>query len=80
MSAERKAAIAKIEGWVKVEFTITETGSVVNPKVIESKPVRIFDREAIRAILKYKFKAKIVDGVAMTQVATQQIDFKLAKD
>ena len=53
---------------------------MVNPKVIESKPVRIFDREAIRAILKYKFKAKIVDGVAMTQVATQQIDFKLAKD
>lgn len=76
----RKAAIAKIEGWVKVEFTITETGSVINPKVVESKPVRIFDREAIRAILKYKFKAKIIDGVAMTQVATQQIDFKLEKD
>lgn len=76
----RKAAIAKIEGWVKIEFTITETGAVVGPKVIESKPVRIFDREALRAILKYKFKPKIVDGVAMTQVATQQIDFKLAKD
>jgi len=76
----RKAAIAKIEGWVKVEFTITETGSVINPKVVDSKPVRIFDREAMRAILKYKFKAKIIDGVAMTQVATQQIDFKLAKD
>jgi protein TonB len=76
----RKAAIAKIEGWVKVEFTITESGTVVNPKVVESKPVRIFDREALRAILKYKFKPKIVDGVAKTQVATQQIDFKLAKD
>ena len=76
----RKAAIAKIEGWVEMEFTITETGTVINPKVTKSKPVRIFDREAIRAILKYKFKAKIVDGVAMTQVATQRIDFKLAKD
>ena len=76
----RKAAIAKIEGWVRVEFTITESGTVVNPKVIESKPVRIFDREALRAILKYKFKPKIVDGVAMTQTATQQIDFKLAKE
>lgn len=76
----RKAAIAKIEGWVKIEFTITEIGTVVSPKVVESKPVRIFDREALRAILKYKFKPKIVDGVAMIQVATQQIDFKLAKD
>lgn len=74
----RKALIAKIEGWVKIEFTITETGAVINPKVIKSKPVRIFDREAIRAILKYKFKPKIVDGVGQTQVATQTIDFKLA--
>jgi protein TonB len=76
----RKAAIAKIEGWVKVEFTITETGTVINPKVVDSRPPRIFDREALRAILKYKFKAKIVDGVHQQQVATQQIDFKLAKD
>ena len=76
----RKAAIAKIEGWVTIEFTITEVGTVVSPRVIKSKPVRIFDREALRAILKYKFKPKIVDGVAMTQVATQTIEFKLAKD
>ncbi len=76
----RKAAIAKIEGWVEIEFTITEAGTVVSPKVVASKPVRIFDREALRAILKYKFKPKVVDGVAMTQVATQRIDFKLAKD
>ncbi len=76
----RKAAIAKIEGWVEMEFTITEGGTVINPKVTKSKPVRIFDREAIRAILKYKFKPKIVDGVAQTQLATQRIDFKLATD
>ncbi len=76
----RKAAVAKIEGWVEMEFTITEVGTVVSPKVIASKPKRIFDREALRAILKYKFKPKVVDGVAMTQVATQRIDFKLAKD
>jgi len=76
----RKAAIAKIQGWVKIEFTITAGGTVVKPRVVESKPVRIFDREALRAILKYKFKPKVVDGVAMTQVATQTIEFKLAKD
>jgi protein TonB len=76
----RKAAIAKIEGWVEMEFTITEGGTVINPAVIDSKPRRIFDREAIRAILKYKFKPKVVDGIAQTQVATQRIDFKLADD
>ena len=76
----RKAAMAKIEGWVKIEFTITESGTVVNPKVTDAKPARMFNREALRAILKYKFKPKVVDGVAMTQVATQTIEFKLAKD
>ncbi|MBL4659439.1 MAG: energy transducer TonB [Alcanivoracaceae bacterium] len=70
----RKAAIAKIEGWVEMSFTITETGTVINPKVIASKPIRIFDREALRAILKYKFKPKIENGVAMTQVATQKLN------
>jgi protein TonB len=75
----RKAAIAKIEGWVEISFTITETGTVINPKVVNSKPRRIFDREAIRAILKFKFKPKIEDGVAKTQFASQIIDFKLAE-
>jgi len=76
----RKAQIAKIEGWVEIAFTITEGGTVINPKVVGSKPARIFDREALRAILKYKFKPKVVDGVAMTQEATQKIEFKLAGD
>lgn len=76
----RKALIAKIEGWVKVEFTITGSGSVINPKVVSSKPARIFNREALRAILKYRFKPKFVNGVATQQVATQTIEFKLDKD
>lgn len=73
----RKALIAKIEGWVKVQFTITSAGTVSNPKVVDAKPARIFDREAIRAILKFKFKPKIVDGKAVEQVATQTIEFEL---
>lgn len=73
----RKALMAKIEGWVKVKFTITPTGTVSNPEVVDAKPRRIFDREAIRAILKFKFKPKIVDGVGVEQVATQTIEFDL---
>jgi len=76
----RKAAIAKIEGWVKLKFTITEGGTVVKSQVMESKPVRIFDREALRAILKYKYKPTIVHGVAYTQTATEIIVFKLDRD
>ena len=73
----RDAAMNGIEGWVKLEFTITETGTVKSPKVVDSKPPRIFNREAMRAILKWKFKPRVVDGVAVERRATQTIDFTL---
>jgi protein TonB len=73
----REAAISSIEGWVKVEFTITAIGTVKDPVVIEAEPARIFNREAIRAILKWKFKPRVVDGVAVDRRATQIIEFSL---
>jgi len=73
----RKALMAKIEGWVKIKFTITTSGTVSNPEVVDAKPKRIFDREAIRAILKFKFKPKVVNGVKVEQIATQTIGFEL---
>jgi len=73
----REAALSGIEGWVKVEFTITAIGTVQDPRVIDAEPARIFNREAIRAILKWKFKPRIVDGVAVDRRATQIIEFNL---
>ncbi len=73
----REAAIDGIEGWVKLEFTITASGGVQDVQVIEANPARIFNREAIRAILKWKFKPRVIDGVAVDRRATQVIDFSL---
>ena len=73
----RDAAMQGLEGWVKIEFTITAIGTVKSPRVIDAKPPRIFNREAIRAILKWKFKPRVVEGVAVDRPATQVIDFNL---
>jgi protein TonB len=73
----REAALAGIEGWVRLEFTITATGAVRDPRVVDAQPPRIFNREAIRALLKWKFKPRVVDGVAVQRRATQVIDFSL---
>jgi len=73
----RDAAMQGLEGWVKVEFIITAIGTVKNPRVIDAKPPRVFNREAIRAILKWKFKPRVVDGVAVDRRATQVIEFNL---
>jgi len=73
----REAAIAGIEGWVRIEFTITATGAVTEPRIVDAQPPRVFNREAIRALLKWKFKPRVVDGVAVERRATQVIDFSL---
>ncbi|MEE4173237.1 MAG: energy transducer TonB [Xanthomonadales bacterium] len=73
----RDAQIRGLEGWVKLEFTITEVGTVKNPKVLEADPPRVFNREALRAILKWKFKPRVVEGVAVERTATQTLEFTL---
>ena len=73
----REALINGISGWVEVEFTIEPDGSVSKPRVPASEPSRIFNRNAIRAIYKWKFKPRIVDGKAVARRATQRLDFNL---
>lgn len=73
----REALLNGIEGYVTIEFTILEDGSVADPKVIDSSPPRLFDREALRAIVRWKFKPRIVDGRPVRRQAVQTINFKL---
>lgn len=76
----RNAALAKKEGWVKVRFTVTELGTVADVNVVDAKPRRIFDRAAKKAILKWKFKPRIVDGKAVPRRVVQVIEFKLEEE
>lgn len=50
------------EGYVVIEFGISTAGKVVNPTVIEAQPSGVFDRAAIDAINRYKYKPSVVDG------------------
>jgi len=66
------------EGWVKLSFTINEIGGVEDVKVIDAKPKRVFNRAAKRALRKWKYKPKVVDGKPMKQLGlTVQLDFKM---
>ncbi|KAF7770185.1 energy transducer TonB [Pseudoalteromonas citrea] len=69
------------EGWVQLSFTINELGGVDDVKVIAAEPKRIFNREAVRALRKWKYRPKIVDGKPQKQPGlTVQLDFKLNQD
>jgi protein TonB len=60
-----------IEGWVLVEFTISPAGTVKDPVVIDAQPSDIFNRAMLRAIRKWKYKPKIVDGVAVARTGVR---------
>jgi protein TonB len=65
-------------GWVKLQFTINEVGGVEDIVVLEAEPRRIFDREARRALAKWKYRPKIVDGKPEKQYNMfVQLDFTL---
>ena len=73
----REALVEGIEGYVIVEVLIASDGSVRSAVVIESEPRRMFDRNVIRAVLKWKFKPRIVNGVPVERRAIQRLDFNL---
>ena len=61
----RRALTRGIEGYVILEYVVTKIGGVRDPVVIEAKPPGIFNRAAINAALKYKYKPKVVNGEAI---------------
>lgn len=73
-----QAARDGLQGWVRLRFTIMEDGSVDEVEVIEAEPRRVFDREAIRALRRWKYSPKVVDGKPVRQPGQQvQLDFTL---
>ena len=57
----RRAQTRGIEGYVIVEFTVTRTGTTRDASVVESSS-SLFERAAVNAALKFKYKPRVVDG------------------
>ena len=51
-----------VEGYVDMGFTVTTAGTVKDPVVLFSTS-SLFERAATRAVLKFKYKPRVVDGV-----------------
>ena len=75
----RRAQTRGIEGFVLLEYIVTKTGAVRDPVVIEAKPPGIFNRAAINAALKYKYKPKVVNGEPIDVAGVKtRITFEMA--
>lgn len=71
----REALTNCVGGVVELRFTVLEDGSVENPTVVSANPPRMFNRSALRAILRWKFKPRIVDGRPVKREATLPLNF-----
>jgi len=56
-----------IEGRVLIEFTISKTGAVKDPKVIAYEPSTIFNKAALKAVSQWKYNPKIENGKPVEQ-------------
>jgi protein TonB len=92
----RRALSRGMTGWVIVEFTVTEQGTVQNAVAVENcgwiknarkegecfdNPNSVFDSAAVKAATKFKYKPKVIDGEPVETAGVQnKITFELIND
>jgi protein TonB len=73
----RRAQTRGLEGQCLIEFTVTSTGTTRDAFVVECTS-SLFKKASLNAALKFKYKPRVVDGVAMDVSGVQHIiTFKL---
>ena len=75
-----RALQQELVGWVIVEFTVNEIGKVVDPVIVDhcveiwrsssiepcyDRPGKIFDKPALAAASRFKYKPRVIDGQAI---------------
>lgn len=68
----QRALQRAIEGYVVVEFDVDETGVVVDPRVLYAEPEGYFESAALRALERYRYQPKVVNGRTVKMFGVQQ--------
>jgi len=61
----RRAQSRGISGYCIVEYTVTTSGAIRDPKAVDCQPAGVFEDASVKASLKFKYKPRVVDGVAI---------------
>lgn len=68
-----RAAERGIEGHVLVEFTIDTLGRVADIAVVHADPRGVFDRAALKAVERFRYKPRVVNGIAIPVSGVQHL-------
>lgn len=76
----RRASAKGIEGYVDLMFDVTATGAVKNIRITAAQPVGVFEKSAMAAIKKYKYKPQKIDGESIaTPNVQERIRYQMEK-
>ena len=67
----RRAQTRGITGYCIVEYTVTTSGAIRDPKPVDCQPSGVFETASVKASLKFKYKPRVVDGVAIEVAGVQ---------
>lgn len=71
----REAQISGVNGSVLLLLNVNSSGRVSSISVKSAKPARIFNGEAIKAVRRWQFKPKTIDGIAVDQKGELLVEF-----
>lgn len=73
-----RAQARGVEGWVHLRFTITPQGTTKDIVVLDADPRNYFERAAKDAVRRYKYKARVENGVPVERPGVEiVISFEL---
>lgn len=74
------AIARRIEGYVDVRFDVTAQGSTKNLQIIHAAPENIFNKAALKAVEKWRFDPKTIDGKPVAYIGMlKRVRFELNK-
>lgn len=76
----RRAAARGIEGYVDLAFDVSATGATKNIRITAAEPAGVFEKSAVAAITRYKYRPQKIDGVEIaTPNVRERIRYQLTK-
>jgi protein TonB len=68
-----RAQARGIEGWVHLRFDVTPEGGTDNVVVVDSDPPDTFDRAAVAAVKRYKYKPRVENGAPVMRPGVEVV-------
>jgi len=75
-----RARMMGTQGHVTVRLVVNEAGEVTKITILQSTPKGVFDNAVKRAVKRWKFRPKTVDGKAVIQNGVLTINFSLDQE